>query len=81
MLPDGMFWNERRRIVILAAQHRLPAMYEEREYVCDGGLIPTGVTFPGISGRLRDTSTGSSRAPSPPTCRSSSRRGSNSSSA
>ena len=42
MLPDGMFWNERRRIVILAAQHRLPAMYEEREYVCDGGLISYG---------------------------------------
>jgi putative tryptophan/tyrosine transport system substrate-binding protein len=42
VLPDGMFWNERRRIVALAAQHRLPAIYEEREYANDGGLLSYG---------------------------------------
>jgi putative ABC transport system substrate-binding protein len=42
VLPDGMFWNERRRIVALAAQHRLPAIYEEREYAHDGGLLSYG---------------------------------------
>jgi putative tryptophan/tyrosine transport system substrate-binding protein len=42
VLPDAMFWNERRRIVALAAQHRLPAIYEEREYANDGGLISYG---------------------------------------
>jgi len=42
VLPDGMFWNERARIVTLAAQHRLPAIYEEREYVNIGGLISYG---------------------------------------
>ncbi len=42
VLPDAMFWNERGRIVALAAQHRLPAMYEEREYANDGGLISYG---------------------------------------
>ena len=42
VLPDGMFWNERGRIVALAAQYRLPAIYEEREYVNDGGLISYG---------------------------------------
>jgi putative tryptophan/tyrosine transport system substrate-binding protein len=39
VLADAMFWNERGRIVALAAQHRLPAIYEEREYATDGGLI------------------------------------------
>jgi putative ABC transport system substrate-binding protein len=42
VLPDGMFWNERIRIVALAAQYRLPAIYEEREYANDGGLISYG---------------------------------------
>ncbi len=42
VLPDGMFWNERGRIVALAAQHRLPTIYEEREYANDGGLISYG---------------------------------------
>ncbi len=42
VLPDGMFWNERGRIVTLAAQHRLPAIYEEREYANDGGLMSYG---------------------------------------
>jgi putative ABC transport system substrate-binding protein len=37
-----MFWNERGRIVTLAAQYRLPAIYEEREYANDGGLISYG---------------------------------------
>jgi putative ABC transport system substrate-binding protein len=42
VLPDGMFWNERARIVALAAQHRLPAIYEDREYAVDGGLLTYG---------------------------------------
>jgi ABC-type uncharacterized transport system substrate-binding protein len=41
-----MFWNERGRIVALAAQYRLPAIYEEREYVNDGGLISYGRNVP-----------------------------------
>jgi ABC-type uncharacterized transport system substrate-binding protein len=42
VLPDGMFWNERKGIVALAARHRLPTMCEEREYANDGGLISYG---------------------------------------
>jgi putative tryptophan/tyrosine transport system substrate-binding protein len=42
VLPDGMFWNERARIVALAAQHRLPAIYEDRAYATDGGLLSYG---------------------------------------
>ena len=26
VLPDGMFWNERARIVALAAKYRIPAI-------------------------------------------------------
>ena len=37
-----MFWNERARIVALAAQHRLPAIYEDRGYAIDGGLLTYG---------------------------------------
>jgi len=42
VLPDGMFWNEREQIVALAARYRLPAIYEEREYANDGGLLSYG---------------------------------------
>jgi putative ABC transport system substrate-binding protein len=34
-----MFWNERAPIVALAAKYRMPAIYAERDYVDDGGLL------------------------------------------
>ena len=34
-----MFWNQRRDIVRLANAAGLPAIYPEREYVEDGGLM------------------------------------------
>jgi putative ABC transport system substrate-binding protein len=42
VLPDAMFFNERARIIALAARHRLPAIYEDREYATDGGLLTYG---------------------------------------
>jgi len=42
VVPAAMFWNERTQIVGLAAKHRLPAIYPEREYTDDGGLISYG---------------------------------------
>jgi putative ABC transport system substrate-binding protein len=39
VLPDAMFWNERARILALAAKYRMPAVYPEREYADDGGLL------------------------------------------
>ena len=42
MLPDAMFFHERPRIIALAARDRLPAIYEEREYATDGGLLTYG---------------------------------------
>ena len=41
-----MFWNQRTQIVALAAKHRMPAIYPEREYVDDGGLLSYGQDIP-----------------------------------
>jgi putative ABC transport system substrate-binding protein len=39
VLPSLMFLRERRRLVDLAAKHRLPAVYTVKEYVDAGGLM------------------------------------------
>jgi putative ABC transport system substrate-binding protein len=36
---SGRFWSERKRIVELAARHRLPGMFDTREFIDDGGLM------------------------------------------
>jgi ABC-type uncharacterized transport system substrate-binding protein len=46
VVPDGMFWNNRKAIVNLAAMARVPAIYPEREYADDGGLIGYGPNAP-----------------------------------
>jgi len=46
ILSDAMFYAWRRQIVALAAERRLPAMSEAREYVEDGGLISYGPNIP-----------------------------------
>ena len=46
VLADAMFWNQRTRMVALAAKHRMPAIYPEREYVDDGGLLSYGQDIP-----------------------------------
>jgi putative ABC transport system substrate-binding protein len=50
--PVGMFWNQRARIVALAAKHRMPAIYPEREYVDDGGLLAYGRSVPDLWQRV-----------------------------
>jgi putative ABC transport system substrate-binding protein len=42
VLPSNMFFNERRRLVDLAAKSRLPAVYTWREFVDAGGLMAYG---------------------------------------
>jgi putative tryptophan/tyrosine transport system substrate-binding protein len=39
---DAMFFSQRARIVELAAQHRLPAVYEDRQFAEVGGLMTYG---------------------------------------
>jgi len=46
VLPNAMFWNHRREIIALAAAARLPAIYPEREYADDGGLMAYGPSVP-----------------------------------
>jgi putative tryptophan/tyrosine transport system substrate-binding protein len=43
---DAMFWNYRTIIIALASSVRIPALYPEREYADDGGLIAYGANVP-----------------------------------
>jgi putative ABC transport system substrate-binding protein len=46
VIADGMFWNNRAVIITLALAARIPAIYPEREYADDGGLIAYGANVP-----------------------------------
>lgn len=46
------FVRDRKRIIALAAKHRLPAMYEWPEQVEDGGLMSYGSSLPGTTRRV-----------------------------
>jgi len=45
MIPTRPFFAERKRIVELAVKYRLPAIYFQKEFVDDGGLISYGVDY------------------------------------
>jgi len=51
LFSDAQFFSARRRIAELAAIHQLPAMYESRAFVDDGGLISYGPNVPDLSRR------------------------------
>ena len=42
VLPDPLAFSARRQVVALAAKHRLPAVYWQREFVDAGGLVSYG---------------------------------------
>src|SRR5262252_1081782 len=46
VMPGGMFWNDRATIIGIASMARVPAIYPEREYADDGGLIAYGPNAP-----------------------------------
>ena len=50
ILSDSVF-NSVRRAIIALAMHRLPAVYEAREFVLDGGLISYGPNIAEMSRR------------------------------
>jgi putative ABC transport system substrate-binding protein len=49
VLPSPMFYLNYRRLVDLAARHRLPCMYVFKEAVEGGGLICYGADIPDLS--------------------------------
>jgi putative tryptophan/tyrosine transport system substrate-binding protein len=54
VLADPVLHSARATIIALAAKHRLPAIYEDREFVQDGGLISYG---PNIADMMRRSAT------------------------
>jgi putative ABC transport system substrate-binding protein len=44
-IPDPMFSQQRKRIVQLAAEGRIPALYSSREWAAAGGLMSWGVNW------------------------------------
>lgn len=51
---DPLILSQRGRIVRFAVEHRIPAMYEFREFVSDGGLLSYG---PNLMGMFRRSAT------------------------
>ena len=49
--PSPMFYGAHRRLVDLAAKHRLPTMYAFKEAVAAGGLMSYGTSIPDLSRR------------------------------
>ncbi len=48
VLGSAILNANRKRIIALAAQHRLPAIYEWREHVEEGGLMAYGASIRGL---------------------------------
>jgi putative ABC transport system substrate-binding protein len=46
------FMRDRQQVIALAAQHRLPAIYEWRDQVVDGGLMAYSTSLYGINQRI-----------------------------
>jgi putative ABC transport system substrate-binding protein len=54
VLPSGLFYNFDRDVVALINAARLPAIYPEREYADDGGLMAYGANVPDNFRRAAD---------------------------
>jgi putative ABC transport system substrate-binding protein len=81
--PDAFFTSRRVQFATLAAVNKIPASYSQRDSVAAGGLMSYGTDLADAYhqvGVYTGIPAASSRAPSPPTCRSCNRPGSSSSS-
>jgi putative ABC transport system substrate-binding protein len=54
VLPSGLFYNFDRDVVALINAARLPAIYPERDYADDGGLMAYGANVPDNFRRAAD---------------------------
>ncbi len=54
VVPDGVYYNYRRDVVALVNTAHLPAIYPEREYADDGGLMAYGTNVPDNFRRAAD---------------------------
>jgi putative tryptophan/tyrosine transport system substrate-binding protein len=52
VLSSSILHRDRKRIIALAAKHRLPALYEWREMATDGGLMAYGSNISALSKRV-----------------------------
>ena len=48
VLPSPTFARHRARLAELAVKHRLPGVYEDKQYVDAGGLMSYGPSFPDL---------------------------------
>ena len=75
-LTENLTYSHREAICAFATQQRLPGVFEFKEFAYAGGLLSYGPDLHEMYRRAAITLTRSSRVPSPPTSRSSSRRSS-----
>jgi ABC-type uncharacterized transport system substrate-binding protein len=54
VVAQGLFYNFRRDVVALVNEAKLPAIYPEREYADDGGLMAYGANLPDNFRRAAD---------------------------
>src|SRR5262249_24589639 len=72
--PDPLFFLNQDRLVALASQHAIPAMYGWREFVVAGGLVSYALSIVATYPRPEFTWQRSSKVPIRLSCLSSSRR-------